>query len=108
MWWSATRPQPPRCCPLRPHTAQLYLSGSLSLLALGGLAVSYPAIATLVRGRGWVIATAAALLGAVGAFCGLPIILRDHATVRGFAGAAAVPVRRGTGEPVRLSADRHI
>jgi hypothetical protein len=46
------------------HPAQLYLSGSLSLLALGGLAVSYAAIAALVTGRGWVIATAAALLGA--------------------------------------------
>src|SRR5580700_815382 len=52
------------------HPAQLYLSGSLSLLALGGLAVSYAAIAALVTGRGWVIATAAALLGAVGAFAG--------------------------------------
>ena len=52
------------------HPAQLYLSGSLSVLALGGLAVSYAAIATLVTGRGWVVATVAALLGAVGAFCG--------------------------------------
>jgi hypothetical protein len=52
------------------HPAQLYLSGSLSLLALGGLAVSYAAIAALVTDRGWVIATAAALLGAVGAFAG--------------------------------------
>lgn len=52
------------------HPAQLYLSGSLSVLALGGLAVSYAAIALLVTGRGWVIATAAALLGGVGAFAG--------------------------------------
>jgi len=52
------------------HSSQLYLAGSLSLLALGGLAVSYAAIALLVTGRGWVIATAAALLGAVGAFAG--------------------------------------
>ena len=52
------------------HSAQLYLSGSLSVLALGGLAVSYAAIAMLVRGRGWVIATVAALLGGVGAFSG--------------------------------------
>ncbi len=52
------------------HTAQLYLSGSLTLLALGALAVSYPAIATLVRERGSVIATVAALLGGIGAFCG--------------------------------------
>jgi hypothetical protein len=52
------------------HSSQLYLSGSLSLLALGGLAVSYAAIATLVTGRGWVTATVGALLGAVGAFAG--------------------------------------
>jgi hypothetical protein len=52
------------------HPGQLYLSGSLTLLALGALAVSYPAIATLVQDRGWVIATVAALLGGIGAFCG--------------------------------------
>jgi hypothetical protein len=52
------------------HPTQLYIAGTLSLLALGGLAVSYAAIAMLVRGRGWVVATVAALLGAIGAFCG--------------------------------------
>ena len=52
------------------HSSQLYLSGSLSVLALGGLAVSYAAIAALVTGRGWVVATVAALLGGVGAFAG--------------------------------------
>jgi hypothetical protein len=52
------------------HSPQLYLSGSLSVLALGGLAVSYAAIARLVTGRGWVIATIAALLGGLGAFAG--------------------------------------
>ncbi len=52
------------------HSSQLYLSGSLSVLALGGLAVSYAAIAALVIRRGWVIATIAALLGGVGAFAG--------------------------------------
>jgi hypothetical protein len=52
------------------HAAQLYVSGSLSLLALGALAVAYGAIATLVRGRGAVLATVAALLGGIGAFCG--------------------------------------
>jgi hypothetical protein len=52
------------------HSAQLYVSGSLSLLALGALAVSYAAIASLVRGRGSVVATVAALLGGIGAFCG--------------------------------------
>ncbi|MGO9296636.1 MAG: DUF899 family protein [Streptosporangiaceae bacterium] len=38
--------------------------------ALGGLAVSYAAIAALVTGRGWVIATIAALLGGLRAFAG--------------------------------------
>ena len=52
------------------HSAQLYVSGSLSVLALGALAVSYAAIAMLIRDRGWVMATAAALLGGLGAFCG--------------------------------------
>jgi hypothetical protein len=52
------------------HPAQLYVAGTLSVLGLGALAISYAAIAMLVRDRGWVIATVAAILGAVGAFCG--------------------------------------
>jgi hypothetical protein len=52
------------------HSTQLYLSGSLSLLALGAVAVSYAAIASLVRGRGSAAATVAAMLGGIGAFCG--------------------------------------
>jgi hypothetical protein len=52
------------------HPAQLYVAGSLALLALGALAVSYAAIAALVRDRGWVVATVAALIGGLGAFCG--------------------------------------
>ncbi len=53
------------------HSSQLYLSGSLSELALGGVAVSYAAIAILVRKRGATGATIAALLGGLGAFCGV-------------------------------------
>ena len=34
------------------HPAQLYVAGSLALLGLGALAVSYAAIAALVRNRG--------------------------------------------------------
>jgi MFS family permease len=52
------------------HPGQLYVSGSLTLLALGALAVSYAAIATLVRNRGSALATVAALTGGIGAFCG--------------------------------------
>jgi hypothetical protein len=52
------------------HSTQLYVSGSLSELALGGVAVSYGAIALLVRKRGSTAATIAVLLGGLGAFCG--------------------------------------
>jgi hypothetical protein len=52
------------------HPTQLYVAGALSLLALGAVAVSYAAIALLVTGRGWLVATVAALLGGLGAFCG--------------------------------------
>jgi len=52
------------------HPAQLYVAGSLALLGLGAVAVSYAAIAALVRGRGSALATVAALVGGVGAFCG--------------------------------------
>jgi hypothetical protein len=52
------------------HSTQLYASGSLSELALGALAVSYAAIALLVRKRGSTAAAIAALIGGIGAFCG--------------------------------------
>jgi len=52
------------------HPTQLYVSGTLSILALGALAVSYAAIAALVRNRGSVVATVAALIGGLAAFCG--------------------------------------
>ena len=52
------------------HPTQLYVAGTCAVLGLGALAVSYAAIAALVRGRGWVVATAAAALGGLGAFCG--------------------------------------
>jgi hypothetical protein len=52
------------------HPTQLYAAGSLAILALGALAVSYAAIATLARNRGSAVATVAALIGGIGAFCG--------------------------------------
>jgi hypothetical protein len=52
------------------HPAQLFASGSLTLLALGALAVPHAAIAPLVRNRGWANGTIAALIGGTGAFCG--------------------------------------
>lgn len=53
------------------HSAQLYLASTLVLLGLGALAVSYAAIAMLVRQRGAALATVAALIGGIGAFCGV-------------------------------------
>jgi hypothetical protein len=52
------------------HPAQVYAAGAFAVLGLGALAVSYAAIATLVTGRGSAIATVAALIGGIGAFCG--------------------------------------
>jgi hypothetical protein len=52
------------------HSSQLYASGSLSELALGAVAISYVAIAMLVRNRGSMADTIAALIGGIGAFCG--------------------------------------
>ena len=53
------------------HTTQLYIAGTLSLFALAALAVSFAAIATMVRERGSTLATVAALLGGVGYLCGI-------------------------------------
>jgi hypothetical protein len=52
------------------HSSRLFVSGSLSELALGAVAISYAAIAMLVRKRGSTAATVAAVIGGVGAFCG--------------------------------------
>jgi hypothetical protein len=52
------------------HSSQLYASGSLTELALGAVAISYAAVAMLVRERGSTAATIAAVLGGIGAFCG--------------------------------------
>jgi Domain of unknown function (DUF4386) len=73
------------------NPGQLYLSGSLSLLALGALAVSYAAIATLVRGRGSALATVAALLGGIGAFCGALLNVLGGVNL---AAAATAPITR--------------
>jgi Domain of unknown function (DUF4386) len=52
------------------HPTQIYIAGTCAVLGLGALAVSYAAIATLARDRGSALATAAALSGSIGAFCG--------------------------------------
>jgi hypothetical protein len=52
------------------HPTQLYVSGTLSILALGALAVCYAAMAFLVRNRGSIVATVAARIGGLAAFCG--------------------------------------
>jgi hypothetical protein len=55
------------------HPTQLYVSGALAIVALGALAVSYAAIATLARNRGAAVAAVAALIGGIGAFCGATV-----------------------------------
>jgi hypothetical protein len=75
-----------------PIAAQLYLASYLVLLGLGALAVSYGAIATLVRHRGYVLATVAALLGGLGAFCGAIINVVAYPSL---AFAATAHVSRG-------------
>jgi hypothetical protein len=52
------------------HPTQVYVAGACAVLALGALAVSYAAIAALARDRGSALATVAALIGGIGAFCG--------------------------------------
>jgi Domain of unknown function (DUF4386) len=74
------------------HQTQLYLASALVLLGLGALAASYGAIATLVRGRGSALATVAALLGGLGAFCGAIVNVVAYPTL---AAASAAPVSRG-------------
>jgi hypothetical protein len=74
------------------HQTQLYLASALVLLGLGALAVSYGAIATLVRDRGSALATVAALVGGLGAFCGAIVNVVAYPTL---AAAASAPVARG-------------
>ena len=74
------------------HQTQLYLASALVLLGLGALAVSYGAIATLVRDRGSALATVAALLGGLGAFCGAISNVVAYPTL---AAAASAPASRG-------------
>jgi hypothetical protein len=71
------------------HSAQLFFSGSLTVLALGAVAVSYAAIATLVRQRGATLATIAALIGAISAFCGAIVNVMVNINL---AAAATAPV----------------
>jgi hypothetical protein len=55
------------------HPTQLFVAGALSLLALGALGVSFAALATLMRSRGSAVATVAALIGGIAAFCGIVV-----------------------------------
>ena len=73
------------------HQTQLYLASALVLFGLGALAVSYGAIATLVRDRGSALATVAALLGGLGAFCGAIVNVVVYPSL---AAAASAPVSR--------------
>jgi hypothetical protein len=83
------------------HQAQLYLASSLVLLGLGTLAVSYGAIATLVRDRGSALATVAALVGGLGAFCGAIVNVVAYPTL---AAAATAHVSRGAAANLLVTA----
>ncbi len=76
------------------HPAQLYVAGSLALLGLGGLAVSYAAIAALVRNRGSALATVAALIGGLGSFCGAITNVLVYPNLAAAATAHLTPGRR--------------
>jgi hypothetical protein len=82
------------------HQTQLYLASALVLLGLGALAVSYGAIATLVRDRGSALATVAALLGGLGAFCGAIVNVVVYPSL---AAAASAPVSRGAAANLLVS-----
>ncbi len=82
------------------HSTQLYLASWLVLLGLGALAVSYAAIATLVRDRGSALATIAALVGGLGAFCGAIV---NVIVYPGLAAAATAHVSRGAAAKVLMT-----
>jgi hypothetical protein len=73
------------------HTAQLYISGALTVVALGALAIAYAAIATLASRRGAGLATVAAVIGIVANFSGA-----IYNVLVGFnlAAAASAPISR--------------
>src|SRR6202453_1451145 len=83
------------------HQTQLYLASALVLLGLGALAVSYAAIATLVRDRGSALATVAARVGGIGACCGAIVNVVAYPTL---AAAASAPVSRGAAAHVLVTA----
>ena len=74
------------------HPTQLYLSGSLTILALGALAVSYMAMASLVRTRSSTVATVAAVIGGLAAFSGA---ITNVLVGINLATAATAPMTRG-------------
>jgi hypothetical protein len=85
----------------RQHPAQLYLASSLVLFGLGALAVSYGAIALLVRERGATLATIAALAGGLGAFCGAIVNVFAYPVL---AATATAPVSAGSAAKVLVTA----
>jgi hypothetical protein len=82
------------------HSAQLYLASWLVLLGLAALAVSYAGIAALVRDRGSALATIAALLGGLGAFCGAIVNVLAYP---GLAAAATAHVSRDAAGKVLMA-----
>ena len=89
------------------HPSQLYIAGSLAVLGLGAVAVSYAAIAALVRDRGSALATIAALIGGVGAFCGALVNVLGFPLVSAYAASKAA-VRSMTRSLARELLDRGV
>ena|SRR5271165_2874727 len=75
------------------HPTQIYVAGACAVLGLGALAVSYAAIAALARNRGAPLATVAALIGGIGAFCGAIV---NVLVFPNLAAAATAHTTRGT------------
>jgi|tagenome__1003787_1003787.scaffolds.fasta_scaffold20983666_7 hypothetical protein len=82
------------------HTSQLYVSNLMVIFGLGGLAVSFAAIATLPRGRGASLAIWAAVIGGTAAFSGA---LANMIVGFNLASAAASPAPTAAAASVQLA-----
>jgi len=84
------------------HTNELYISNLMVIFGLGGLAVSFAAIATLTRGRGVPLGVLAAVLGGTAAFSGA---LANMLVGFNLASAAASGEPASAAAPVLLAGD---
>jgi hypothetical protein len=85
------------------HSERLYVANLFVIFGLGALGLSFAAIATLVRGRGAVLATAAAAVGGLALFCGA---LVNTFVGYDLAAAARAHTSQARAEQVLLAANR--